>query len=87
MSAYNASHDATAPTASSTAPARSSAPPATSPTQISPLNLVPGLQAAAAARASHDPIDELTRLGELHKQGVLNDEEFATAKAKLLKQM
>jgi hypothetical protein len=87
MSAYNASQDATSPTLSSTAPARSNAPPATGPTQISPLNLVPGLQAAAAARASHDPIDELTRLGELHKQGVLSDEEFATAKAKLLKQM
>jgi hypothetical protein len=87
IAAYNASHDATAPTASSTAPARSNAPTATSPTPISPLNLVPGLQAAAAARASHDPIDELTRLGELHKQGVLSDEEFASAKAKLLKQM
>ena len=31
-----------------------------------------------------DPLDELRRLGELHTQGVLTDEEFAAAKAKVL---
>jgi hypothetical protein len=87
ISAYNAGQGTTTPTAPAVAPARSNSPPPTAAPQISPLNLIPGLEAAAAARGSHDPIDELTRLGELHKQGVLSDEEFATAKAKLLKQM
>jgi hypothetical protein len=31
-----------------------------------------------------DPVDELRRLGELHTQGILTDEEFATAKAKVI---
>jgi hypothetical protein len=31
-----------------------------------------------------DPIDDLKRLAELHTQGILSDEEFATAKAKVL---
>jgi Short C-terminal domain len=50
---------------------------------LTPLNLVPGLQAAKAG-ASGDPIDELSKLAELHRQGNLTDEEFANAKAKLL---
>ncbi|HSP20329.1 MAG TPA: SHOCT domain-containing protein [Myxococcaceae bacterium] len=45
-------------------------------------------QAAAADQAPAAPagIDmaQLTQLGELHKAGVLTDEEFAAAKAKLL---
>jgi hypothetical protein len=40
--------------------------------------------AAAPAAASPDPIEQLRRLGELHAQGVLTDEEFAAQKAKLL---
>jgi Short C-terminal domain len=31
-----------------------------------------------------DPIEQLKQLGELHRQGVLTDEEFAAQKAKLL---
>jgi hypothetical protein len=33
---------------------------------------------------SQDAIEQLKQLGELHDQGVLTDEEFATQKAKLL---
>jgi len=38
-----------------------------------------GTQAAAPSMA-----DQLSQLADLHKQGVLNDDEFAAAKAKLL---
>jgi hypothetical protein len=31
-----------------------------------------------------DPLDQLKQLGELHQSGVLTDDEFETAKAKLL---
>jgi hypothetical protein len=43
-------------------------------------------QAAAppAAPAGGDPVAELERLAQLKAQGVLSDEEFAAAKAKLL---
>jgi hypothetical protein len=40
--------------------------------------------APAAAPAAADPIAELERLGQLKAQGILTDEEFAAAKAKLL---
>jgi hypothetical protein len=37
------------------------------------------------AQAAEDPlIDKLQKLSDLHEQGVLSDEEFASAKAKLL---
>lgn len=36
------------------------------------------------AAAAPDPIEQLKQLGELHKQGVLTDAEFAAQKAKLL---
>ena len=36
------------------------------------------------AAAAADPIDQLKELAELHKQGVLTDDEFAQQKAKLL---
>jgi predicted lipid-binding transport protein (Tim44 family) len=52
----------------------------------SPAALIPGLQAAARAKG-HDPVDELAKLSDLHKQGALTDQEFANAKAKLLGQM
>ena len=39
---------------------------------------------APAPAASSPMIDQLNQLAELHKQGVLTDEEFAGAKAKLL---
>jgi hypothetical protein len=41
-------------------------------------------QAAPAAPAAADPVAELERLAQLKAQGVLSDEEFAAAKAKLL---
>jgi hypothetical protein len=37
-----------------------------------------------AAAPQDDLLDQLARLGELHTQGVLTDEEFAAQKAKLL---
>jgi hypothetical protein len=40
--------------------------------------------AAAAAPAEDDVTDQITKLGQLHMQGVLTDEEFSAAKAKLL---
>ena len=39
---------------------------------------------AAPAPAAPDPIEQLTKLAELHKQGVLTDAEFAAQKAKIL---
>jgi hypothetical protein len=38
----------------------------------------------APAAAGGDPIEQLKELGELHKQGVLTDEEFAVQKARIL---
>jgi hypothetical protein len=38
----------------------------------------------AGGGAAPDPIEQLKQLAELHKQGVLTDEEFARQKAKLL---
>ncbi len=52
----------------------------------SPAALIPGLQAAARAKRQ-DPVDELAKLADLHKQGALTDQEFENAKAKLLGQM
>jgi len=40
--------------------------------------------APAPATAENDTLDQLTRLGELHTNGVLTDEEFAAQKAKIL---
>jgi hypothetical protein len=54
--------------------------------ESSPAYLGGGAQepAPAAAPPAPDPIAQLKELGELHKQGVLTDEEFAAQKAKLL---
>ncbi len=41
-------------------------------------------QQQAAAPAASDPNAELQNLAQLHQQGVLTDEEFAAAKAKVL---
>jgi hypothetical protein len=40
--------------------------------------------AAAPAAAGPSMMDQLTQLNDLHKQGVLSDDEFTAAKAKLL---
>jgi len=41
-------------------------------------------EAAEAAEDKTSYLDELERLGELHKQGILTDEEFATKKKEVL---
>ena len=38
----------------------------------------------AAAPAGGDPMEKLKELGQLHESGVLTDEEFSAAKAKIL---
>ncbi len=40
--------------------------------------------AAAAPAQQEDPMAKLKELGQLHDSGVLTDEEFTTAKAKIL---
>ncbi|MDF1602874.1 SHOCT domain-containing protein [Nocardioides sp. YIM 152315] len=49
-----------------------------------PAAPAPAPAAAAPADAGDDLIAQLTRLGELHQQGLLSDEEFAAAKQRLL---
>jgi len=39
---------------------------------------------APAAPAAEDPMDKLRELAQLNKEGILTDEEFAAAKAKIL---
>jgi membrane protease subunit (stomatin/prohibitin family) len=39
---------------------------------------------AAPAPAQADPVERLKELGQLHESGVLTDQEFADAKAKIL---
>jgi hypothetical protein len=39
---------------------------------------------AAPAAPAPDPIEQLQKLGALHQQGVLTDEEFAQQKARIL---
>lgn len=56
-------------------------PPAPAP---APVPVAPA-PAAPAPMPGASTSDELVRLAELHKSGVLTDKEFATAKAKLLK--
>lgn len=41
-------------------------------------------QQAAAAPQQDEQVAKLQELAQLHKQGILSDEEFAAAKAKLL---
>lgn len=45
------------------------------------------VQPAAAAAPEEDPVETLKRLGDLHAQGILTDEEFAAQKAKILGSM
>jgi hypothetical protein len=39
---------------------------------------------AAPAASDEDPMAQVQKLAELHKQGILTDDEFAAAKAKAL---
>lgn len=41
-------------------------------------------QAPPAAAPPEDPMEKLQKLGALHDQGILTDEEFAVEKAKVL---
>lgn len=43
-----------------------------------------GLERIGAAPAAADPVDQLSKLADLHDRGALTDEEFAAEKAKLL---
>ena len=53
--------------------------------QAPPPQQVYAAPAPAPAPASTGPdLDKLKELGELHAQGILSDEEFAAAKAKVL---
>ncbi len=44
----------------------------------------PPVYEAEAQAPAEDPYEQLEKLGKLHEQGILTDEEFAAAKAKLL---
>ena len=48
-----------------------------------PQRVRPAIRTAAAARAE-DPTEELTKLAQLHSQGILTDEEFSAKKAQIL---
>jgi len=52
--------------------------------QAQPASAPPPAPAPAPAAAPSPMIDQLNQLAALHQQGVLSDEEFAAAKAKLL---
>lgn len=49
-----------------------------------PAQAAPAPAPAPAASGTDDMISQLQKLGELHAQGILTDEEFAAQKAKLL---
>jgi hypothetical protein len=42
------------------------------------------VEAAAPAGLSAEAMEQLTKLADLHKSGILTDEEFATQKARIL---
>jgi hypothetical protein len=44
----------------------------------------PASEPPPAAAPAVDPIEQLQKLGALHEQGVLTDEEFAVQKSKIL---
>ena len=52
--------------------------------QAEPAYAPPAAAAPEAEAPAEDPYEQLEKLGKLHEQGILTDEEFATAKAKLL---
>jgi len=62
------------------------APPMTASAGASPTTVVsqPPMAAAPAAPAGDDLTAKLQQLADLHTQGVLTDQEFTEAKAKLL---
>jgi hypothetical protein len=64
------------------APPRPAAPRPAAPATPPSTWQMPARPAAAAAKA--DPLDQLAKLAELHRSGVLTEAEFQTQKAKLL---
>jgi hypothetical protein len=52
--------------------------------QAAAATAAPAAAAAAPASAGDDLMGQLNQLAQLHQAGVLSDEEFAAAKAKLL---
>ena len=52
--------------------------------QDAPMDETQQADAPAAGGMSDDVIDQLGKLGQLHEQGVLTDDEFAAQKQKLL---
>ncbi|MEW2527278.1 DUF4429 domain-containing protein [Streptomyces sp. NPDC047071] len=69
-------------------PARPAAPaPAAAPEQLAPAT-APALAPAPPAEDDHDALlRRLRELGELHRSGILTDEEFTAAKQAVLKRM
>ena len=51
------------------------------------LELMSSSQATSSTPSQLDPTEQLGKLADLHKAGVLTDEEFATKKAELLKRI
>ena len=52
--------------------------------QAAPAEPAQAAPPAAAGGLTHEAMEELKQLGELHEQGVLTDEEFQREKARLL---
>jgi membrane protease subunit (stomatin/prohibitin family) len=52
--------------------------------QAQPMQAAPAAPVAPAAAPAKDVTAELQKLADLHKSGVLTDEEFSAAKKKLL---
>ncbi|MFN8026993.1 MAG: SHOCT domain-containing protein [Acidimicrobiia bacterium] len=52
--------------------------------QVAPQPAPAPVAAPAAESAGDETIEQLQKLAELHSQGILSDEEFAAAKAKIL---
>jgi hypothetical protein len=80
--------------AAKNAPAPAEAAPpetAAAPAEVAPPETVAALAEVAppetAAAPPTDPIEMLSKLGQLRDQGVLTEEEFAAQKAKILSRM
>ena len=65
------------------AAAPEAAPAEAAPAEAAPAEAAPP-EAQAAPASTSDQLDQLERLAGLHQQGVLDDAEFATAKARIL---
>jgi|SRR5947209_10999799 len=60
--------------------------PAPAPVYAAPPS-APVYAAPPPAEPQSNGLDELQKLGEMHEQGILTDEEFAAAKQKILRNM